>query len=313
MNLWRSFICSGVAILASSALLPSSNRILSPGLVVQAETIAEAPQIVSYVLKDIETLESQALQRTETLRSQPWNGENFDREWYDIKALWVQAAQEAADFLPENNAQSDLHSDHVGTLVSSKLQPLYYEYMNRQNLTDAMHAHHKSVHLAKQPEAGSIEQCDVEGTFADSPEKWAEIVVLRQRSVQHLADVSEHVSFYPDVVLPLQKHYQEKLDFATRFYVHSPWYYAIQKAVCATEWGEKAERSGKQSDWAQAAALWEQGIVLLEEAPDVIPANIEGKERENYQTAQDNLEMWRANFRDASARAQTITAYSNRI
>lgn len=292
-----------LGMLLVSALFPSIKHLSTLEKFPKLPGSKQKTQIVSYVLNDLDSLETQAINQTEALRSQPWDDSKFDSEWRKVDMLWKTAANEAASFLPTGADPRDLQVNEVGTLVSSKLQPLHYEYVNRQALTAAMHAYHKSIFLAEQPEEGSPAQCDAEATFADSPEQWAKIVELRQESVQHLAAVSQHVSFYPQQVQPLQTHYQEKLKVASHFYQHSPWYYAIQKAVCATAWGEKAKQTGEKESWENSATLWKKGIELLENAPEFIPHEVPSETRDNYIAAQNNLELWRKNLKDAEARA----------
>ncbi|MEL6780604.1 MAG: hypothetical protein AAFO06_25555 [Cyanobacteria bacterium J06597_16] len=313
MHHWKRLTLSGLGILISSALFPSFEPISTAKQSALRPTSDQKPQIVSYVLKDLESIETQAMSRTAALRSHPWNaaefdGDKFDREWRNVGALWQEAAAEAVKFSPTDaeptQRNNTLTLNQIGTLVSTKLQPLHYEYLNRQDLTAAMHAYHKSILLAEQPDAGSAEQCDIDATFADSPEQWAEIVALRKDSVQYLEAVSQHVSFYPDQVVPLKSHYEEKLRLASRFYHHSPWYYAIQKAVCATQWAEQAKQNEEKASWAKSAALWEKGVELLENAPESIPYQVPSKIRDDYKAAQNNLELWKKNLKDAEARAK---------
>lgn len=328
MNYWKRLPLAAVGILvsstvllspkqASNSLLISSNLIL-PNYDYQTLTKDNAPspnanlnkldagqqvEAIHQTLKALEDVETQAISRTEALRSQPWDDATFDQEWSNIEGLWVEGANELAHFLPEEANASKGQTAEVGALVATELLPLYREYVNRQELTAAMHAYHKSIFLAEQPHEDSSAQCDARADFADSPERWADIVTLRRKSVEYLEGVSKNVSFYDEQVEPVKADYQEKLQLASQFYRYSHWHFAIQKAVCATEWGEKATDSGKPTDWAQSAALWKQGIELLENAPERIPFEIPAPVRDNYQAAENNLELWKTNLADAELRA----------
>ena len=221
------------------------------------------------------------------------------------ESLWVESANELARFLPTDNATSGRSQTvEVDALITTQLLPLYREYVSRQELTAALHAYHKSIVLAEQPLAGSNAQCDATASFADSPEQWASIVTLRSKSVDYLEGISQNVSFYNEQVAPVKADYQEKLALASQFYRYSHWHFAIQKAVCATQWGQRATNSGQPKDWAQSAALWQQGVTLLENAPERIPFEIPAPVRDNYQTAENNLELWKTNLADAELRAK---------
>lgn len=338
MNYWKRLPLAAVGILASITMLSAPEQTANPLLIsanlilpnYDRPTLAEANissanidlqktnrqktdfqklnaaqqiEVINRTLKAVKAVERQAVSQTEALTSQPWDAATSDQTWSSIEELWVKNANELARFLPEKPNAGKEQSAAVGALVTTQLFPLYREYVNRQELTAAMHAYHKSIFLAEQPQAGSYAQCDTEAGFADSPKQWSEIVTLRKKSVEYLEGVSANASFYDEQVLPVKADYQEKLQLASRFYRYSHWHFAIQKAVCATEWGEQATDSGKPADWAQSAALWKQGIELLENAPERIPFEVPTPVRDNYQTAENNLELWKTNLADAELRA----------
>lgn len=258
---------------------------------------AETIDAIETALESSEKLADTAINRTEEIRSQPWDNNTFDREWGEIGELWEDAANQLATFLPLRS-----QSTNIANLVETRLQPRHQEYLNRQVLTSAMYAHYKSIFLAYQPEEESPEQCDSNAIFADSREKWEPILALRQQALAELDSVSKEVSFHSREVSLARENYEENLDWATKFYQSSPWYYAIQKAVCAIEWEKKAKESNARDDWMQSATFWKRGIERLKNAPPEIPLEIPQKNREMYQSARDNLGLWERNLKNAEAR-----------
>lgn len=251
----------------------------------------------SEVMRSAKKIELEALERTALLMDRGWN-EGAEQEWFQVEAMWQSAAETLADV-----AVPELTANPLEASVLESLKTLYHDYHNRQDLTLALRDYQESVFLAEQLDPSDTTVCDVQTRLSDSPDKWEMVVALRQQSVDHLRAVARNVSFYEAQVVPLQVNYQQGLETATRMQQRGPWYYAIQKAVCATEWGERAKASGDKEDWMQSVAFWKEGIALLESAPEVIPAQIPNEYRESYQTAKGNLGLWKENLRDAEIRA----------
>lgn len=290
------FIFAAVAYFWKGPLNPERPLVEAP----PKEKTEIEPNIraIETALKSSEQLEQKAIERTNEISSKTWDDSKFDREWTKIEDMWEAAANNLAIFLPVRS-----QSTNVANLVETRVKPRHHEYLNRKVLTSAMHDHHKSIFLADQPANGSPEQCDVDATFADSQKKWEPILMLRKQAVEKLNSVSEDVSFHSSQVLLARDNYENNLKWANRFYQSSPWYYAIQKAVCATNWGEKAKKSNNLDDWIQSATFWERGIERLENAPDEIPLDIPEDNRKNYQKAVENLDLWRRNLENAKARS----------
>jgi len=277
-------------------------------------------QEMKTALETSERLGNEALDETETISSQPWNSSKSDNEWLKIKELWIDAANQLAPFLPErpvsdqdagaNAGESseppqttEQRSNRVERFVLNRLQPRHHEYTNRQRLTDATSAYKKSIYLANQPKSGSAAQCDPDTNFADSPAEWEPILTMREEALNHLKSVNSDVNFYPEQVLGAEQRYEEQRDWAERFYLRSPWYYAVQKAVCADGWSKQAQESDSKKDWENSVTLWERGIALLENAPETIPVEISEEQREKYRTAENNLELWKRNLQYARTQA----------
>ncbi len=314
---WNHLTLSSLSVMALSAVIPLSKPVWSPVLAplfgspsatinsadlnaagVTAWTLSADSQSVDAVLQASEAFEREAIKRTEALSAQSWDIDTSEQEWQRIEALWKASARKLEEFISNYADSEQVEDDSL-----EKLRFQYHDHINRIDLTSAMHAYYKSVFLAEQPAEGSSAQCDVDASFADSPEQWAQVVALRKQSVQNLDAVARGVSFYDEQVVPLKGIYQEKLTWAGWIHQRSPWYYAIQKAVCATAKGEQATQSGDQEDWVQTAVLWQESIRLLEAAPKRIPVNIPNEYRDSYQAAEDNLELWKSNLQDAEARA----------
>lgn len=303
------------ASLLTTSLFNRVNRGPSPSSAsrsLQALTLEQRVELIDQTIEAVKERETEAIAQTKALQAQSWNSQtfnpaDFDNAWRSIEMLWEENINAIAHLIPSesNNqrAQANTQTSYVETLIEIKLQPLHQEYVNRQKLTAAYHAHHKSVLLAEQPKKGSSAQCATEASFADSPARWSEVVTLRQKSVDYLNTIATDVSFYANEVRPLQADYQEKHQLADQIYRRSAWYYAIQKAVCATQQGKTAQQSDRPEDWAKTAALWAQAIDRLEQAPDSIPVEIPTVTRDSYQTAKANLDLWRKNQQDAQARA----------
>ncbi|MEL7144635.1 MAG: hypothetical protein AAGL08_20800 [Cyanobacteria bacterium J06573_11] len=286
----------------SGSLETTTSRANVSGVDLQPMTLfaSAGGSTVSEVLQDAKEIAAQAMERTDVLRSQTWNDSTSEQAWSRVETLW----QTAANSLSEVALYDPIAANRAEVLASNELKTHYHDYSNWQDLTLAMRDYQKSVFLAQQLDPGDATTCDVQTRLSDSPEKWAMVVALRQQSVDHLRAVARNVSFYDEQVVPLQAHYQAELETAIQMHQRSPWYYAIQKAVCATAWGERAKESGAREDWMQSVAFWKEGIALLEDAPERIPMEIPNRYRDSYQLAQGNLELWKDNLKDAESRAR---------